>query len=160
MKRVKKENVELVLHIHIQMTSIIFHAEFIANASEFCSGDGGVGFTIGHGTWREKKFDVTSDSEGDDGYSKSDESNSHHSAHETLTTKSGNSTSSGVSSNRQWQNGSGSSKSSSSSRAGHNHEIVNKLVISREINDTIFKPGYFKTLFSLTKSKGANKIHR
>lgn len=123
--------------------------EFIANARKLCSCDGdGVSFSPVDGAWREKKSDVTIDSDendGDDGYSKSDETNSHHSTRGAVTTKSGNLTSStsGVSSIRQWQNGSAgdSNTSGRTSNNGHTHEIVNKILISREVNEAIFKPG-------------------
>lgn len=125
------------------MASIIFLTQFIANASKLCGDDGGLSIAAG-GTWREKKLDVTIDSDDndDDGYSKSNGSSN--STHETLTTESGISASStsGVSSCRQSENGSGSGGGDCrNSHTGHNHEIVNKILCSREINDAIFKPG-------------------
>lgn len=143
------------------MVSIIFHTRLIVNASEFCVNGGGVGdgFAVAAasaGTWREKKFDVTSDSDDndvDDGYSKSDASNnSYHSTHETLTNETANSASStsGVSTNRQSENGGRSGSSSGENgHTGHNHETVNKILISREINDAIFKPGKFSNVSSI-----------
>lgn len=116
----------------IEMTSIIFHSKFTGNASKLCGFGDNLPFV--RGTWRDKKMDDTIDSDdNDDGFSKSDGNDSYQSAHETLTTESRSSVSStsGVSSNENSEN------------AGKNHEIVNKIVISRRINDAIFKPGIF-----------------
>lgn len=137
----------------IKMTSIIFYTNFIANANKVCAGSGGSNdhLPVVSGTWREKKLDVSDD---DDGFSKSDENDSYHSTHDAFTIESGNSASStsGVSSNRQSENGGVNHKG----QIGHNHEIVNKILVSREINDAIFKPGKFS--FGEKKRK-TNDIH-
>lgn len=94
------------------------------------------------GTWREKKSDVTSDSDdNDDGYSNSDESN--RSAHKILTARSESSASktSGISSNGQRENGNRSNNGDADGSTSHNHEIVNKMLISQEVNNAIFEPG-------------------
>lgn len=132
----------LIYSTTIQMTSIIFYTQCIVNANKLCAGSGDL--PIVSGTWREKKLDETCDSDNvddDDGYSKSDGNDSYHSTQETLTIESGNSASStsGVSSNRQSVNGSGGGGDNHKGQIGHNHEIVNKILVSRE--NAIFKPG-------------------
>lgn len=73
----------------------------------------------------------------DDGYAQSEESNSYHSACETLTdSKSTASSTSGLASAT-------SSNDQSEQSSIHNTEIVKKILVSREVNDAIFKPGNF-----------------
>lgn len=124
------------------------YTQFTVNTNKICGrGGGGVygDMPIVSGTWRDRKLDVTSDSDDnvddDDGYSKSDGN----STQEALTIESGNSASStsGVSSNRQSGNSSGSS--------GNGNAVVNKILVSRE--NAIFKPGKF----SFDTKKQTNK---
>lgn len=124
------------------------YTQFTVNTNKIGgrSGGGDDGeMPIVSGTWRDRKLDVTSDSDDnvddDDGYSKSDGN----STQEALTIESGNSASStsGVSSNRQSGNSSGSS--------GNGDAVVNKILVSRE--NAIFKPGKF----SFDKKKQTNK---
>lgn len=123
------------------MASIISHNPFVANANKVCGGGGDRDLPVVAGTWRDTKLNVSCDSD-DDGYSKSDGNDSYHSVHGTIESgNSANSTSGVSSSNRQSENGNGSRGTTYSGRTGG--EIVNKILVSREINDAIFKPGKF-----------------
>lgn len=123
------------------MTSIIFHTPIEANAKKGCAGGGGDrDLPVVTGTWRDTKLNVSCDSD-DDGYSKSDGNDSYHSTHGTVVSGNSTNSTSGVSSNRQSENSNGSDDGAKhSSQAG---EIVNKILVSREINEAIFKPGEF-----------------
>lgn len=78
----------------------------------------------------------------DDGFSKSVDDCSFHSANETFSnSKSSASSTSGVVSTISSQ------QSTAAATLEHNTEIVQKIHVSREVNDAIFKPGTFFLAF-------------
>lgn len=85
-----------------------------------------------------EKVDLESGSDDfDDGYDKSDENSSYHSACETLVdSKSTASSTSGLASNTSSQ-----CKDSEDVAISNLCEVVNKISISQQVNDAIFKPG-------------------